>query len=473
MKFNIVKLSIVLIATFLAFLNEVALAQSVTRLTFNQGTDFSASWDPRGVNIAYLRAQDNTQNIFDAYKVESSAQAGEQPLLTGISSPFGVATTTSWIGSTGFLVVEEAISGFEVLKFDTRLAPFNRTVTNGSDAGTTVLLSINGGGGGGISKISRDGLVALERVSTAGSAGTISIRSGAVSGMVGQVSSTFGTALISVVSGTPLYTNGGAINPDGSQFIIAAPSGSGYDLVLGSTTNAFPNINLTNDGSAGVMNVNPDISPDGQVVVFARSTPTSNGMFDLYTINIDGTNLTQLTNTPNFTENRPSWSPDGGVVAFDGAHLAGHESEFPALEAGEQTNSNVYRLTLPPANTVTPKTKLSDPPLVTIKNRNVIFTFTPFLNAQISAVVRSFETLMAAALKTKVSFIYELELTKKGAQQTQTKLTSKKNVLAAKNLKPGTYTARYRVQITSKSGSKPPVVKSTKFSPKATFQIGK
>ena len=447
-----------------------AQAQSVTRLTFFEGHDITPAWDPRGVNIAYLRAKAVGQNFFDAYKVESSGQADEQPLLTGLSTDFGVATTTSWIGTSGFLAVEEAISGFEVLKFNTALAPFNRTVTNGSDAGTTVLLSIDGGGGGGLTKISRNGLVALERFSSSGSSGSISIRTGAVSTMTGQASSTFGTALISTTSNTDLFSNGGALNADGSRFVIASPAGSGYDLVLGSTSNAFPSVNLTNDGSSGVRNVFPDISADGKKVVFARSTPSSNGMFDLYTINIDGSDLTQITDTPNFSENRPSWSPGGESLAFDGMHLAGNESDFPALVPGEAANFNVYLMLLPPANVVTPKTKLKDPPLVTINDRNVTFILAPFAKAQLGAGGGALAGISAA--KAKVTFKYDLEIAKTEKPRTLIREIAKKNIITVRNLKTGTYTARYRIQLISKTGSNPPVVKNTGYSPRARFEVG-
>lgn len=463
-------LALIYTVTLTIFTIQAVLAQTVTRLTPYQGDDITPTWDPRGVNIVYIREKVIGQAIFDAYKVESSGQADEQPLLTGLSTPFGVATTTSWIGNTGFLAFEEAISGFEVLKFDVSQAPFDRTIANGSDAANTLLLSINGGGGGGMSKISRDGLVALERFSSSGSAGNISIRAGLVSSMVGQASSTFGTPLIATASGSSLYSNGGALNPNGSEFIISSDIGNGTDLILGSTSGAFSNTNLTNDGSSGVMNVFPDISPDGQVVVFARSTPLSNGMYDLYTVNIDGTGLTQVTNTPNFSENRPSWSPDGGSVAFDGAHLDGHESESPALEAGETANYNIYILTLPPANTVTPKTKLTDPPLVIVDNHKATFKLAPFLKAQITPGTQNL-VLPLLGSSGKTTFSYEVEVSKNGTKGTYAKLTSKKNSVAAKNLKPGTYKAKYRVKITNKKKSKPDVVKLTKFSPKATFQI--
>lgn len=222
-----------------------------------------------------------------------------------------------------------------------------------------------------------------------------------------------------------------------------------------------------------MLNVFPDISPDGKRVVFARSTPSSNGMYDLFVINIDGTGLTQLTNSPNFSENRPSWSPDGGSVVFDGIHHSGHESEAPALQAGELPNYNIYLMVLPPANTVTPKTKLSDPPVVAVIKRTVRMTLAPFLKAQLATGVRGIErkTAVKAVPKARISFKYDIEINKTGKQKARINLLAKKNSVTAKNLKPGNYNVRYRVQITSKAGTKPAVIKNTKFSPRAAFKI--
>ena len=238
----------------------------------HQGTDAYPVWDPRSVNIAYIRSKAMGGSVYDLYKVESGGQAGENVLMNGLDQDFGVATRLSWIGSTGFLALEEAISGFEVLKFNTALAPFNRTITNGADAANSILLNIDGGGGGGLTKISRDGLVALERFGSSGGAGNISIRSGLVSSMVGQNESTFGTVLFSATSGSALYSNGGALNRDGSMFVVSVAAGSGNDLILGSPTGAFANINLTNDGASGFSNTFPDFSPDGKRIAFTRQS---------------------------------------------------------------------------------------------------------------------------------------------------------------------------------------------------------
>jgi len=56
----------------------------------------------------------------------------------------------------------------------------------------------------------------------------------------------------------------------------------------------------------------PDWSPDGSQIAF-QSTGTGNG--DLYVMDADGSNVRQLTSTPE-ADQGPAWSPDGTQVAF-------------------------------------------------------------------------------------------------------------------------------------------------------------
>ena len=316
-------------------------------------------------------------------------QAGsETALLTGLNTDFGVSVNLSWIGTTGFLADEEAISGFEFLKFNTAVAPFNRTQTNGPDTNNSVLLNVPGGGGFGLIKISRDGTTALIRANVGSN---ISVRSGLVSSMTAQASNTFGTAVQAVTGADDQLRSGGALTPNGSQYVIPLPitnEASGHDLVIGSTAGGATT-KLTNNGAQGYHNVFPDISPDGTKIAFARRDPGANTQYDLFVMNIDGTKLTQLTSTPFFAESHPSWSPDGTQLAFDGVHVVGHESDAPALAPNESANDNIYVIPLsvaptptpivptptPTPGVVAPNTKLLIPPTVVVSRRNATFRF--------------------------------------------------------------------------------------------------
>jgi Tol biopolymer transport system component len=58
----------------------------------------------------------------------------------------------------------------------------------------------------------------------------------------------------------------------------------------------------------------PDFAPDGSRILFSsiRAGATD---FDLFVVNVDGTGLVQLTSDPGFDGN-PAWSPDGGQIVF-------------------------------------------------------------------------------------------------------------------------------------------------------------
>jgi TolB protein len=60
----------------------------------------------------------------------------------------------------------------------------------------------------------------------------------------------------------------------------------------------------------------PDWSPDGSKIVFGAYDIRTGGKYDVFVMNADGSGVKNLTNQPNFHDIRAVWSPDGTEIAF-------------------------------------------------------------------------------------------------------------------------------------------------------------
>jgi Tol biopolymer transport system component len=60
------------------------------------------------------------------------------------------------------------------------------------------------------------------------------------------------------------------------------------------------------------------LSPDGRRIVF---TSLKDGDLDIYTMNVDGTDVRRLTTTPGY-DGGPWWSPDGTKIVYRAWHYA-------------------------------------------------------------------------------------------------------------------------------------------------------
>lgn len=73
-----------------------------------------------------------------------------------------------------------------------------------------------------------------------------------------------------------------------------------------------------------------DISPDSKEVVFTSKrvkNPASSTNVDLFTVNIDGTGLKNITSENKAMDNNPAYSPDGKYIAYLSQKIPGYESD--------------------------------------------------------------------------------------------------------------------------------------------------
>lgn len=122
----------------------------------------------------------------------------------------------------------------------------------------------------------------------------------------------------------PLSIVGAAVVPQGGKIVFVDPSQSQGNFEIYA---------MNQDGS-GIVRLtfspgrdeNPAWSPDGTKIAFAslRNTPVCDGTpsspcnWEIYVMNADGSGVTRLTDHP-AVDQSPAWSPDGSKIAFTSA----------------------------------------------------------------------------------------------------------------------------------------------------------
>ena len=99
-------------------------------------------------------------------------------------------------------------------------------------------------------------------------------------------------------------------------------SPDGTRIAFGDGLPPFGNIWVMNNDGTGLQQITtagvdhtPAWSPDGTKIAFSRRVGGVGGVFQIFTMNPDGTNQTRITNSPS-NDTEPAWSPDGTQIAF-------------------------------------------------------------------------------------------------------------------------------------------------------------
>ena len=300
----------------------VVIGAKPLRLTTDLGADLDPTWDPRGDIIAFMTSKPKA--LERPYEIGGVFPNGIElrTLARGPRFDSGIAGELAWIGDTGKLMTNERVSLHEYMTFDTERAPFVRTDPDAGDAAFVRKLLIPGGQAGDGLAVSGDGetLMWMIRTSQDIKSFGVTVRIGELEDLTGERADTAGRALIthSTITQGPDYNRGFSLSHDGGMFVISLKSGDGFDLFLMDSTTGEEIRQLTTNGlSFGEYNLYPEISPDDQRVAFSSQTGPQ-GRPDIYVVQIDGTGLAKVTDSPDVSEMRPSWSPDGQKMTFQG-----------------------------------------------------------------------------------------------------------------------------------------------------------
>jgi Tol biopolymer transport system component len=136
---------------------------------------------------------------------------------------------------------------------------------------------------------------------------------------------------------------------------ITFTSGNRIWIMNGDGSDAKPITDPPRAGEWGGANLpygdyDPRLSPDGDRVAFERmvDVSTAHGSYDLFVVDIDGTNLKRLTNS-GYSQGFPSWSHDGSHIVYVVAAV-GNEGQFDLylMNSDGSDNRNITPSWFPP-----------------------------------------------------------------------------------------------------------------------------
>jgi hypothetical protein len=136
-------------------------------------------------------------------------------------------------------------------------------------------------------------------------------------------------------------------SPDGSRIAFAGSPGGPFGIyVLDIATGDATLVPGTDEISVG----NPTWSPDGFRIAFEARDGTQPDQWDIYSVRLDGSELTNLTRTPNYSETMPTWSWTLDRIAF--IEIGPAEGALITMSAAGTDQMTAYSGELAPANPV-------------------------------------------------------------------------------------------------------------------------
>jgi Tol biopolymer transport system component len=122
-----------------------------------------------------------------------------------------------------------------------------------------------------------------------------------------------GTGLIRLIDDPSRGANYPSWSPDSEKVAVTSKKDGNPEIYVVNADGTGIE-RLTNDP---LWNISPDWSPDGSKIAFTRYKPMDcTTIGEIFLMNPDGSDLTQLTSTPDFCSAYSRWSPDGKQIAF-------------------------------------------------------------------------------------------------------------------------------------------------------------
>lgn len=330
----------------------------LTRITNDANTDDVPKWSPDNKSIVFASSSSGANP--DLWEVSPDG-TGLQQLTTGNHGNYGGGIQNPvWLSSTGDLVVLDTVYYWEWDRFTLSAnpsLPVDHAVANGSQPDFEQLLFVPGGLGGQWLAVSPDGTtLAWDALTTlTGQCPShTDLHVAPLSALTGQDNNTEGQVIASFNLNCSVGNMEGVVglsfSPDGSELVVATLADSNdyaFDLSIYKLDGTLVR-NLTTSGASSnhIVNWQPSWSSDNRIAFSSNSS----GQFQIYTINSDGTNLTQVTTNGGAW---PNWAPDASHITFSSSRSGNSQIYvIPAPASGSGTTASVAA-SCTPANTAT------------------------------------------------------------------------------------------------------------------------
>ena len=142
-------------------------------------------------------------------------------------------------------------------------------------------------------------------------------------------------------------------SPDGTRIVYARSTDQGSRIYT-MKSDGSDTVKVVETGIANSFQVQPRWSPDGTRIVFVDNRGSTAQMTWIYVVHADGSNPTPVTPLTDGLRDRPSWSPDGQRIAYRDAYRDGHVADAEIYSIGVDGSGMTNVSQFPSAHDLSP-----------------------------------------------------------------------------------------------------------------------